>query len=79
MMRFACFCFRQTASGLGSIVSRVGGLVSPVLNMLAIYHQSIPTIVLSSLLMISGALCFLLPETMRKELPDTVNEAESNR
>ncbi|XP_068196214.1 solute carrier family 22 member 13 [Antennarius striatus] len=71
--------FRQTASGLGSIACRAGGLVSPLLNMLAFYHRSIPTIVFSSLTMASGALCFLLPETGRKELPDSIEEAEGNR
>ncbi|XP_037642597.1 solute carrier family 22 member 13-like [Sebastes umbrosus] len=71
--------FRQTASGLGSIASRAGGLTSPLLNMLAVYHWSIPTIIFSSLTLISGALSFVLPETRRKDLPDSTDEAEGNR
>ncbi|KAK5859651.1 hypothetical protein PBY51_021192 [Eleginops maclovinus] len=70
--------FRQTASGLGSIASRVGGLLAPLLNMLAVYHWSIPTVVFSCLTLVSGALSFLLPETRRKELPDSTDEAEGN-
>uniref|UniRef100_A0A667YZD5 Solute carrier family 22 member 13a n=1 Tax=Myripristis murdjan TaxID=586833 RepID=A0A667YZD5_9TELE len=72
-------CVRQTTSGLGNIASRIGGLLAPLLNMLAVYHGAIPTIVFSSLSLVSGALIFLLPETMRKELPDSAQEAEGNR
>ncbi|XP_068427570.1 solute carrier family 22 member 13-like [Clinocottus analis] len=70
---------RQTAVGCGFIAFRIAGLLSPLLNILAVYHWSIPTIVFSSLTLTSGALSFLLPETTRKDLPDSTDEAEGNR
>ncbi|KAM9349643.1 solute carrier family 22 member 13-like [Symphorus nematophorus] len=70
---------RQTAVGLGSVAFRVACLLSSLLNMLAIYQESIPVIVFSSLVIVSGALIFLLPETCSKELPDSTAEAEGNR
>uniref|UniRef100_A0A3Q2Y9C6 Solute carrier family 22 member 13a n=1 Tax=Hippocampus comes TaxID=109280 RepID=A0A3Q2Y9C6_HIPCM len=76
----SCFSgFRQTASGVGSIASRAGGLIAPLVNMLAMYHWSIPVISFSGLTLLSGGLCFILPETRGKELPDSFDEAESNR
>ncbi|XP_029561806.1 solute carrier family 22 member 13 isoform X2 [Salmo trutta] len=70
---------RQTATGLGSIAIRIASMLSPMLNILATYHWSIPTIVFSSLSLVGGALVFLLPETRRTELPDSTDEAEGKR
>uniref|UniRef100_A0A3P9BZK4 Solute carrier family 22 member 13a n=1 Tax=Maylandia zebra TaxID=106582 RepID=A0A3P9BZK4_9CICH len=69
---------RQTATALGSISARLGGLLAPLLNLLAMYHSVIPITVFSCLTLIGGFLGFLLPETKRKELPETTEEAERN-
>ncbi|XP_061784504.1 solute carrier family 22 member 13-like [Nerophis lumbriciformis] len=70
---------RQTAFGLGTILCRVGSLIAPLINMLAMYHWSIPTVSFSVLILISGGLSFLLPETCGTELPETTEEVERNR
>ncbi|XP_042354465.1 solute carrier family 22 member 13-like [Plectropomus leopardus] len=70
---------RQTATALGAMIGRSGAVVAPLLNMLAVYHRAIPIAVYGSLAAVSGALCFLLPETRRKELPESAEEVENNR
>ena len=59
--------FRHTAAGLGGAASRLGGLLAPSVNLLALYHWSIPVSVFSSLTLLGGALIFLIPETQGRE------------
>ncbi|XP_070774952.1 solute carrier family 22 member 13-like [Enoplosus armatus] len=57
---------RQTATALGAMSARKGGLLAPLLNMLAMYNWVIPITVFSSITLVSGALGFLLPEMRQK-------------
>lgn len=59
--------------------ARLGSLLAPLLNMLAVYRSFIPITVFSCLTLLGGSLGFLLPETKRRELPETAEEAENNR
>ncbi|XP_073705799.1 solute carrier family 22 member 13-like [Garra rufa] len=70
---------RQTAMGLGTTAARAASMLSPVVNMLEIYHFTIPTLVFGSLALVSGITAFLLPETRRTELPSSTEEAEGKR
>ncbi|KAJ8407700.1 hypothetical protein AAFF_G00267440 [Aldrovandia affinis] len=70
---------RQTANGLGAMATRVAGMLSPILNMLAAYHWTIPILVYSGLSLAGGAMCVVLPETRRKELPDSTADLETDR
>ncbi|XP_016342888.1 solute carrier family 22 member 13-like [Sinocyclocheilus anshuiensis] len=68
---------RQTATALGSTAARAASMLSPVVNLLEIYHFPIPTLVFGSLA--SGIMAFLLPETRHTELPGSTEEAEGKR
>ncbi|XP_030219105.1 solute carrier family 22 member 13 isoform X1 [Gadus morhua] len=67
---------RHTAAGLGGLATRVAGLLAPSVNLLVVYHYSIPISVFSSLTLLGGALIFLLPETRGIELADSTAQAE---
>lgn len=72
-------CFRQTVIGLAAIFCQLGTIVAPSLNLLSAYNSIIPIAIYGSLPLLSGILCFMLPETRRKELPDSISDAVGKR
>ncbi|XP_041946965.1 solute carrier family 22 member 4-like isoform X1 [Alosa sapidissima] len=63
---------RNTAVGACAMVSRVGSTVAPYLFYLNAYHAVLPHMVLGSLCVVSGVATFLLPESFRRPLPETL-------
>ncbi|KAK9391217.1 solute carrier family 22 member 6-A-like [Crotalus adamanteus] len=68
---------RQTGLGFGSTMARVGGMVSPLTNMLQDYYPFLPPIVYGALPISAGIIACLLPETLNVPLPDTIEDVEN--
>ncbi|KAH0627628.1 hypothetical protein JD844_003626 [Phrynosoma platyrhinos] len=69
---------RQTGNGVCQMVSRMGGIISPLIPLLEKYHTSIPVSIFGGTAVVAGILSLLLPETHGKELPDYVEDAIGN-
>ncbi|KAG7260249.1 hypothetical protein CRUP_037033 [Coryphaenoides rupestris] len=67
------------AVGLCAIMVRVAGLLSPLLNLLSVFHWSIPIVVFSSFTLVGGALTLMLPETRGTELADSAAQSDDQR
>ncbi|KAM6971563.1 solute carrier family 22 member 13-like [Tautogolabrus adspersus] len=61
---------RQNGVGLNSMCARVGGIVSPLIWLLEVYHHSIPMLVYGIVPVAAGGFCLLLPETLNVALQD---------
>ncbi|XP_029796424.1 solute carrier family 22 member 13 [Suricata suricatta] len=67
---------RQTGMGLVGIFSRIGGILTPLVMLLAEYQVALPMLLYGSLPIGAGLLCALLPETRGQPLKDTIEDLE---
>ncbi|XP_069136162.1 solute carrier family 22 member 13-like [Argopecten irradians] len=71
---------RSIGMGCCFFLTRVGGLLAPQILLLGDYtHSSVPVIAFGVLAMIGGFCTLILPETLGRKLPDTIEEAENMR
>ncbi|XP_051910551.1 solute carrier family 22 member 13-like [Hippocampus zosterae] len=63
---------RQSGVGLNSMCARVGGILAPLIRLLADYHDSLPMFVYGIVPVCAVGLCLLLPETLNTELQEHV-------
>ncbi|CAH1251989.1 SLC22A5 [Branchiostoma lanceolatum] len=68
---------RQIGIGMSSMSARVGGMVAPFVNLLGSYWAPMPYVIFGGVSIAAGLLALLLPETVGKELPATIEEAEN--
>ncbi|XP_061614765.1 solute carrier family 22 member 13b isoform X1 [Phyllopteryx taeniolatus] len=61
---------RQSGVGLNSMCARVGGILSPLIRLLGVYHDAIPMLLYGAVPTSAAGLCLLLPETLNAELQE---------
>ncbi|XP_076153292.1 solute carrier family 22 member 4-like [Alosa pseudoharengus] len=70
---------RSMAMGTCSMAARIGAILSPFIIYLGHYYKYLPYLLIGSLAVLSGMLCFFLPEMFGKVLPDTFIEMQKVR
>ncbi|KAL7639049.1 UNVERIFIED_CONTAM: hypothetical protein RMT77_010583 [Armadillidium vulgare] len=71
---------RNVAVGTSSMIARVGSSTAPyILDIMGEIHYSLPSTVFGVLSLAAGLLALLLPETLNKTLPQTVEEVEGKK
>ena len=54
--------------------ARVGGILSPLIGLLEVYHHTIPMLIYGIVPVAAAGFCLLLPETLNVELQDHAEE-----
>lgn len=67
---------RNSALGLGSMCARLSGALTPLITLLDSFNPKIPAITFGVVAILSGFLCFFLPETMNQPMPQTLADGE---
>ena len=56
---------------------RLGGIVAPLILVLKKYWQPLPLLIFGCSSVFAGTVALLLPETLGKSLPETIEEGEA--
>ncbi|KAH8332812.1 hypothetical protein KR074_011293 [Drosophila pseudoananassae] len=68
---------RNVGLGASSMIARVGGILAPYLKLLGEIWRPLPLIICGALSLIAGLLSLLLPETLNKPMPETIEDGEN--
>lgn len=73
---FPTIC-RGTTFGICGFWSRVGSLIAPqIIAITEVVNPALPMFLLGGILVFSGSLMFLLPETLKIQIPNTMEDVE---
>ncbi|XP_028156490.1 organic cation transporter protein-like [Ostrinia furnacalis] len=67
---------RSSGVGLGSMCASISGALTPLISLLDTLNPKIPTIIFGFLALLSGFSTFLLPETIGRDLPQSIEDGE---
>lgn len=68
---------RNAGLGAGSTCARVGSMSAPYINILTHVWQPLPLLIFGSLALFGGIISLILPETLNRKLPETIEEGEA--
>ena len=71
----ASLSFSLQAVGACSLVARLGGITSLLLDLLKVYWLPAPVFIMGVVATCAGALAIFFPETLGEKLPETKEEA----
>ena len=66
---------RNAALGTSSMCGRIGAIVSPYIASLKVYGMWIPLVIFGVNALLSGFLILFLPDTLGRELPESIRDA----
>ncbi|XP_044537367.1 solute carrier family 22 member 6-like [Gracilinanus agilis] len=68
---------RQTGLGMGSMMARVGSIMSPLVNMTGEFYPALPSLIYGAVPIAGGVVTFFLPETLNMPLPESVEDLKA--
>ena len=66
---------RNQAVGTCSLVARIGGITSLLLDLLKVYWLPAPVFIMGVVATCAGVLAVFFPETLGRKLPETMDDA----
>lgn len=70
---------RNIGMGVATLAARIGGIVAPLIVLLAEYDNTLPMLVFAGAALVAGVIGLKLPETKGKSLPETLEEDQATQ